>query len=151
MKCGNKHVQSGFTLIELMIVVVVIAILAAVATPSYRQYVQRGDRAQAMATMLQASNWLQQQYTVNNSYLDTSKSPAVVQTLPSGLSQSPPNGTSPKYDLTIDAAGTATTFLIVAKPRTNDKCGTFTLDNTGARSLKTGTYTSTIVDCWAGR
>ncbi|MDP5007542.1 MAG: prepilin-type N-terminal cleavage/methylation domain-containing protein, partial [Glaciimonas sp.] len=62
------HKQTGFTLIELMITIAILGILAAIALPSYRQYIQRGDRAQAMATLLQNANWMQQQFTITNAY-----------------------------------------------------------------------------------
>ena len=57
----SAHVRRGFTLIELMIVVAVIAILAAVALPSYQDYVRRGKRAEARA-LLQAASLAQEKY-----------------------------------------------------------------------------------------
>lgn len=138
MKYRNVSTQRGFTLIEVMIVVVVIAILAAVAVPNYTQYVQRGFRAQAMASLLQDANWMQQQFTVNNSY------PATTAVLPQ-------NG-NPKYSITINASS-ASTFTLWATPARNDKCGTFTLDNTGLRSTRGDGTTplATAADCWAGK
>lgn len=43
---------SGFTLIELMIVVVIVGVLAMIALPAYQDYVRKSRRAEAIALML---------------------------------------------------------------------------------------------------
>lgn len=52
--------QQGFTLIELMIVVVILAILAAIVVPSYRIYIKRSAEADVQKKMLSLSNELEQ-------------------------------------------------------------------------------------------
>ena len=65
----NQHKQSGFTLLELMIVVAVIGILAAIAYPSYAAYVARGKRAECRAGALQTMQQQDRYFTQYNTYL----------------------------------------------------------------------------------
>lgn len=64
----GKNDQNGFTLIELMVVVVVVAILAAIAIPSYQQYIRRGHLAQAQQEMLKLAEQLERHKAKNFSY-----------------------------------------------------------------------------------
>lgn len=58
----------GFTLIELMIVVALVAILAAVALPSYQEQIRRGNRAAAQSEMMDIANREQQFFLANRQY-----------------------------------------------------------------------------------
>lgn len=62
----HKKSASGFTLIELMIAIAVVGILAAVALPSYQDYIRRGKRADAHA-LLQNAAFAQERHRLNNS------------------------------------------------------------------------------------
>ena len=55
----------GFTLIELMIVVAIVAVLAAIALPSYQDYVRKGRRADGRA-MLQSASLAQEKFRLTN-------------------------------------------------------------------------------------
>jgi type IV pilus assembly protein PilE len=60
--------QSGFTLVELMIVVAIVAILATIALPAYQEHTRRGHRAAAQSEMMDIANRQQQFFLANRVY-----------------------------------------------------------------------------------
>jgi type IV pilus assembly protein PilA len=66
----RKHIQKGFTLIELMIVVAIIGILAAVAIPAYQDYTIRGQVAEGLTLAAQAKT------AISESFSNTGTAPA---------------------------------------------------------------------------
>jgi type IV pilus assembly protein PilE len=131
---------SGFTLIEVMIVVVIIGILSAIALPSYDEYVRRSRRADAQTQILQAAQYLERRYTTSGNYGDT---------LPAGHTQSPSSG-SPLYNITlVTNAPVNSTFTLTAVATgamMGDRCGDFILAHTGAKSLSNASVPED--QCW---
>lgn len=74
--------QQGFTLIELMIVVAIIAILAAIALPMYRDYVAKSQLAAALAEITPAKTALETKLQEDSSYTPTNAQELGLQTPP---------------------------------------------------------------------
>lgn len=145
--------NSGFTLIELMITVAVVAILAAIALPSYNQYVLRSHRAEAKNTLLTIAQRLEQNYTLASSYAVTQAGAAIDNTTIAGwgLSQTPLSGAA-RYNITFQAAPTATIFTLIATPngaQLNDTCGILLMDNRNLKGAAGQNNRNQITrDCW---
>jgi len=147
---GHKRHQSGFTLIELMIVVAIIGILSAVAYPSYTESVKRGDRSAARAALLEAQQFMERFYAANSRY--TKNDAGDAPDLPTRLQSVPSE--SPKYGLSVSAVS-VNSYTLTATPAATDKCGNLTLSNTGVRGAagflqtsNTRSEKATVAECW---
>jgi type IV pilus assembly protein PilE len=131
----------GFTLIEMLVVVTMIGILAAIAIPSYTEYIQRSHRSDAKAMLMQAAQWQERFRTERNAY-STSTAP------PSGLAQVPTGGAA-RYTLAFSNNAGGLTYTVTATragAQASDPCGDFTLTETGVRGLVNNTRT--MEQCW---
>lgn len=142
MKIFKVRKVNGFTLIELMFAVAIIGILLVIALPSYSDYVARGDRAAGRAALLEAQQFMERFYAVNDAYNQDKAGTAVA--LPVRLQTAPVE--APKYNITISASAANSYTLTATSINGDSKCGNLTLTNAGVKD-RTGTVLS-VADCW---
>ena len=117
----QRRVSRGFTLIEVMIVVAIIAILAAVAIPSYRDYILRGQLVDAASQLSAFSANMERYYQDNRKYRAVSA--AIV----------------PPCDLSIPVAQRTQGRFVLTCTIPDDNTFTLTSTGSGAWSPSTGT------------
>lgn len=136
-----KRAELGFTLIELMIVIAIIGILAAIAYPSYDEYVKRGNRTEGQALLNDASARQERYFGQNNTYITSDADIAKL-----GLRNGNTSETG-KYSLSVGTANGDGGYTLTAEQQFGDtKCGNLTLNALGAKD-RTGSG-KTAAECW---
>lgn len=159
MKSPSARSQHGVTMLELMIVVVIVSILAAVAIPSYREYVMRTNRTVAKVA-LQDLLARQESYAADHKAFATTfdrlgiGTNAYVST--DGKISSSSTGALYQFSLTgvsnistCGSGGSPTAGLVRidatrVSAATDTKCGTLCATSAGDRGSSLGT----VADCW---
>lgn len=146
--------QKGFTLVELMIVVAIVGILAAIAYPSYQEYVLRSWRTDAQGCLLESAQIMERRFTAStpmayqvidgdgdgtDSMFDTDEAGGCGAT----------GELADRFTFTVNVPNT-TTYTLSAAPKgaqagDSTKCGTLGINQTGAKTAS-GTYGA--AKCW---
>lgn len=137
----------GFTLIEIVIVVAIIGLLAAIAIPSYQNQIRKTRRSDGHAALTNIAQRLERCYTVNGAYNVAAGCDVLsaANTLATGFT------TSPEGNYSISIANTATTYTLTATPagvqaRAGDAgCGNLSLNHQGQRGA---TGSEGVAGCW---
>lgn len=137
LKAG-RGAERGFTLIELMVVVVVIAILASIAYPSYSRFVVKSRRATAAGCLMERAQEMERYYSTNLTYVGA-PNPAACQDV------------SSFYALSFNGAVAARSYSLRAVPQgaqaTKDaECGTLLVNEKGERTINGSG--SDAMACW---
>jgi len=139
--CLRRRLSAGFTLIELMVVVAIIAILAAIAMPIYSSYVTRSKLTDAQNNLSAVRVSMEQYFQDNRQYASSSNSSACGATMPA---------TSAYFS--YSCALTSSGYLITATgiPDTPTANFTFTIDQSNDRATVSdnGWYTGSTTTCW---
>lgn len=138
--------SAGFTLIELMVVVIIIGILASIAFPAYLQYVTDSYRSTCAGKLVEMSNQIERIFTENQTYQPGGNAPSANDLV--NTATCPQSVDSAPYSLSVSVADD-TSYTLTATPQgaqaTASDCGTLTLDQTGAR---TASGSASVDDCW---
>jgi len=136
----SSSLNRGFTLIELLIVVTVLAVLGTLAVTTYRDYVLRSGRSEAMTALMEVAQLEEQYFANRQSYTGSLSDLNYSTTTPGGLYQ---------LQLATSAAVHYSIQATALNGQRNDvACRTFTLTGLGERSAHDSGGTDTTGTCW---
>lgn len=119
--------SKGFTLVELLIVVVILGILASIAIPAYQDSVMSSKRGAVQSDLMSFANAMERYFTENGTYVGATAAGVY-------YTQSPTTGGAANYTLSVSSATASTYTLTATATGTMAGDGDFTLTNTGART-----------------
>ncbi|GMG88576.1 type IV pilin protein [Biformimicrobium ophioploci] len=130
--------SAGFTLIELMIVVAVVAIIAAIALPSYQDQVRSSNRADGQAALMGLAQAMERHFTETGSYTGAGTGGADTGAPAIFSAKAPIDGSSTFYNLTIDSASDSSYVLKATAVNGQAEDGDMELTSSGLRRWDRG-------------
>jgi len=134
----DRKKQGGFTLLEIMIVVVIVGVLAAIALAAYQRHVVKARRSTAAVCLQERAQFMERFYTTNMTYAGA-PNPAQCG-----------NGLDAFYTIAFSGTPSASAFTLTATPKgiqasKDTECATLSLNEKGVRGV---TGTSAATQCW---
>ena len=143
MNIAIRRIQRGFSLTELMVVMIIVGVLAAIGMPAYRDYAMRAKRSDATQALSHMAALQERFFSDNNSYAANATA--------LGYGSNTPASNEGYWQLSVQS-GTAAAFELRATnlaPHVDPECTTFSVTSAGVQGLVAGT--STAEACWGGR
>lgn len=137
MKKRKIHPQTGFTLLELLVVIAVIGVLASLAVSRYQTHIISANRQAAVATLQLAQQSMERGFLRSSSYvnaMDNAQLAAITAMMPASHTFAQSGVAQNAYTLTATPTATNPDAL----------CGVLRIDQTGLRSVGSGT----VDECW---
>ncbi|KLN54680.1 type IV pilin protein [Variovorax paradoxus] len=139
--------SSGFTLIEVMIVVAIIAILASIAVPSYNDYVRRGQLPEAFNRLSDYRSKMEQYYQDNRNY-GTAANKCASDAAAASWNTFPVDGTHFSFSCVASGA-TFQAYTITATGISGSVTGhVYTINETGVRGTTKFKGATVATTCW---